>query len=320
MARNVIYYPFMSVPSYDWVKQALLLNDKIGFISPDLQKHGTLDDRLTDFLYRANFIEEIKPSEELDMEFSNKFLTALDQDLIKKNFVPAKYLNNFEIWGGKFTNGIQEFFIDNKLIVEVEPNLYKINEYVGTSYISAVAHELLRLNKFKDYTLFSNSTKSLTNNSEMLKSQAAEFEVLQFLLPMPKTDSFEEIVRFKEDNIKYRDRFLDHVNKELNYIEQKGEVNREQLNRLKKDLDETLADYTEGLKSKFGIKNLTKKASFQIIPASLGFVGANPYAASGIAVVGIASMIDSYVDEIKAMRADSFYYISKVNSKLRAKK
>src|SRR5690606_16410280 len=136
MAKNVLYYPFMSAPSYDWVKQALLYGDRLGFISPDILKQGAFSDRLSDFLYRSGLLEEIIPSDELDSAFSDKFLTALENDLShRKNKI--EYNMDFEIWGGKFLNGIQTYFEKNKIIKDSNnSNLFRIDGTIGKSYIS----------------------------------------------------------------------------------------------------------------------------------------------------------------------------------------
>ncbi|WP_417335916.1 hypothetical protein [Halobacteriovorax marinus] len=318
MKRGVIYYPFMSVPSYDWMKQALLFNDKIGFISPDMNESAHFDDRLSSFLYGSGMLEEIVPPDLLGEEFANKFVNALDKDLSDGKF-QINYGQSFHIWGGKFLRIIEDYFSKNKITKEIDDkNLFLIDEKIGSSYIAAVAHEVLNLEQYKDYVLYSNSVDDYLNTTNSLNREIATFQLLNSFIPIPKTNDFEKIAEFRERNQKHKEKFVKMVDYKLNSISVNNIVDNEQLKLIKEEIDESLEDYRDNILTEFGKRNAVKKIGLSMIPVVASAVIPEPFTMANGIITGVTSLcsVGTLIDDArkrnKEKRDNAFYYLAKI--------
>jgi hypothetical protein len=240
--KNVIYFPYISVPENQWFTSTLLYYDKIYSIVPSaFQTHSIMTKSYTKELIYEHLLDPIAPIDYTSMipQFSKKFLDLVvnsnnSEKVNEKNFKLCEKIH-FEKLGE-----IAEILVEKKLAFKppkenswyyVEPN----TAHIFMLYLAKSLGEISSISATPITDSYSNARMIAFNNitpTEKIKIEnAIRAVLLREILPVPiNTIDLRELKSFKVDNQDELVNFRDHIEKEisgLSLIEDKNLRNKE---------------------------------------------------------------------------------------------
>lgn len=246
--KNVIYFPYISVPENQWFTSTLLYYDKIYSIVPSaFQSYNVMAKPYTKKLIDAHLLDSLSPTACINNipQFSNNFLEIIEDSrntpkINEKNFKMGEKIHFeklFEI-GDKLVEKELAFLPHN------DPSWYYVEPttaHIFMTYLAKTLGELPAVNATPITDSFSNNGLLASNNITQAEKKQIEnmirLVLLREILPVPINDiDVADLRSFKSDNQDELVKFRSHIEKEIDRFSLIGDITNRN-NEIKSFLD-----------------------------------------------------------------------------------
>lgn len=316
MKNSVLYYPYTTLPNSSWIKQALLFNDKIGMILPRNVPRNIVLNKASQELHSLGVLNQFIPDKYLDFTFFEKFVENLEIYLTKRLDKNPVYHNNFVIYEGKMQYFLINMLEKKGLVSRKDNYTYWIDKEIGEAYLTAVSHAIVSKDEFKHFSLFSDKVSETNTMTKLLGHNPAFYKTLSATLPIPKKAKFEEIIKFKNKNEKYLNRYLQMVKNEIRDISSQAGIESSELNYSIQKIKSLGDDLYEQAYSFFG-KESIKFTAISVIPIGLALAPGANVDSRVSTIVNASLLIKELVDTNRKIKNSDFYYLAHSIKKFR---
>ncbi len=334
MSRIALYYPFINFPNQEWLKNAILYNDKVGTIVPfsnletikisddirELDSYGLYQPYYTNDLPGRTF-EGVEKFHQIfnDAITSERFRQLRNQNL---NFI------TFDVYSNKLIEGIEDTLERENLIIERHGNQVKMFPLAAELYMSMLSELLANNDDVNIVTPTTDQRRIEILTYECTNNPSPTYQLeLQKCLPVVSPDAtlsqviefrrtrHTELFRFRSVLKEMQDDISDSVNqKEMN---DKVKYWADQITQAIKDLQNLYgrSEMAFSLKSMKALLTFKKPEGFLFGAAATE--AANYLAKSEVSIAGYVSGaiglamvgISGYRRNAKQLSKEAFSYL-----------
>jgi hypothetical protein len=264
MENNILYYPFINLPVNEWTIKSVLYWDTVGVIVPGeyIEKPEQLKPKMREMVQTGHIVQHFtsdyanllnKISESVFKTFESNTINLKECQI---NFTAGKFS---PIHTDKFAFRLFEYLEKNEVAKKINPQSwsgYFVENKIASimmSYLAAAISKKIGYTPSTDQMeyLREDDYLGLVNNQpEKIRSK-----ILNEVMPYPKNDDFNKIIKFKEKYYDQLKRFRLEIEKmvwSINAVKDKEskekilELNIEQLNDKKEELAAKLKENNFG--------------------------------------------------------------------------
>jgi len=343
--RTILYYPTISVPTGNWLRQAILYWDEVSSIVPKSWDEGPLIAYTPDiqFLKAEGEFRPIAPDELFKLnnyriyeEFEQEFKNIIESKFFRK-LIPPQTKHNLtdNIYKDKISHSLVYKYLEHKGLAKRNkdsPKWYLFENNTALLYMSLLAKYLADIDiqstvvgtDRKEYESLIFIEGKITKRFSCIDAR------FRNILPIPSEEnSFDDILRFKrkrKQELIYFRTLMDEFQKKLSEVNNRSDINdvlvkfKEKIEKGVSDLNELFKDsgiraITSSFKTIVNVKSPTLWGTLGVGLAKVSKIDELPleYVLSGLAIVGCIEigmqMIDERNKKRATLRASPFSYL-----------